>query len=254
MVQKFGNTEEQVIFYHPVTNKHLGLAKLVFELVKSAQAFVNKYNGTSVMGKVLRVFLDPFGKECKKLFTEFTTDKKQSSIPEEHSAVTPTESVSDKSSSYRKDWDGYSQKERERTHSERDGYENDWEKSSKSWDRDRRSDKDSYHRKYKSDRDRDHYDGYDGRDKDKEHDRVRDRDRNKDRDKDRDREPSRDSGRYSRERNFKGGREGREFSVSSVKSDSLYSSSSQSDVTSSFTTTTYNSSTPQNMYDPYYSG
>ncbi|KAE8743562.1 hypothetical protein FOCC_FOCC010809 [Frankliniella occidentalis] len=63
MVSKFGAFEELTIFYHPVTNKHLGLARVVFELTKSARACVDKLNDTSVMGKVLRVFLDPFGEK-----------------------------------------------------------------------------------------------------------------------------------------------------------------------------------------------
>ena len=35
---------------------------MVFESVKSAKACVEKLNNTSVMGKVLHVFLDAFGK------------------------------------------------------------------------------------------------------------------------------------------------------------------------------------------------
>jgi len=60
-VQKFGPVEELFIYYHPVSNKHLGLARVVFEAVKSAKACVEKLNNTSVMGKVLHVFLDAFG-------------------------------------------------------------------------------------------------------------------------------------------------------------------------------------------------
>lgn len=61
-MQKFGVIEELFIYYHPVTNKHLGLARVVFESVKSARNCVDKLNNTSVMGKVLHVFLDAFGK------------------------------------------------------------------------------------------------------------------------------------------------------------------------------------------------
>lgn len=60
-VQKFGPVEELFIYYHPVSNKHLGLARVVFEAIKSATACVEKLNNTSVMGKVLHVFLDAFG-------------------------------------------------------------------------------------------------------------------------------------------------------------------------------------------------
>ncbi|XP_034934332.1 histone-lysine N-methyltransferase SETD1A-like [Chelonus insularis] len=76
MVQKFGAVEELTIYYHPVTNKHLGIARVVFETTKAAKACVDKLNNTSVMGKVLRVFLDAFGEECKKTYTELTTEKK----------------------------------------------------------------------------------------------------------------------------------------------------------------------------------
>jgi len=60
-IKKFGVVEDLKIYYHPTTNKHLGLARLVFEDTKAAEACVNKLHNTSVMGKILRVFLDPFG-------------------------------------------------------------------------------------------------------------------------------------------------------------------------------------------------
>lgn len=62
MVNKFGEQEELTIYYHPVTNKHLGLARVVFMEVQSAKQCVASLNNKSVMGKQLRVFLDPFGK------------------------------------------------------------------------------------------------------------------------------------------------------------------------------------------------
>ncbi|XP_018397619.1 PREDICTED: histone-lysine N-methyltransferase SETD1 [Cyphomyrmex costatus] len=76
MVQKFGSIEELTIYYHPLNNKHLGIARVVFESTKASKACVEKLNNTSVMGKVLRVFLDPFGEECKKMFEELTVEKK----------------------------------------------------------------------------------------------------------------------------------------------------------------------------------
>nr|XP_018917910.1 PREDICTED: histone-lysine N-methyltransferase SETD1B-A [Bemisia tabaci] len=82
MVQKFGVVEELYIYYHPVTNKHLGLARVMFESVKSSKQCVERLNNTSVMGKVLRVFLDAFGEECKNIFTSLTEEKK-SEPPEE---------------------------------------------------------------------------------------------------------------------------------------------------------------------------
>lgn len=51
MVQKFGSIEELTIYYHPITNKHLGIARVVFESTKASKACVEKLNNTSVMGK-----------------------------------------------------------------------------------------------------------------------------------------------------------------------------------------------------------
>lgn len=76
LVQKFGTIDELIIYYHPVTNKHLGIGRVVFESVKEAKACVDKLNSTRVMGKILEVFLDPFGKKCKEKYEEFTTEKK----------------------------------------------------------------------------------------------------------------------------------------------------------------------------------
>lgn len=71
MVQKFGIVEELFIYYHPITNKHLGIGRVVFEEVKSAKACVDKLNKTSVMGKLLDVFLDPFGEKVCNLDIKF---------------------------------------------------------------------------------------------------------------------------------------------------------------------------------------
>lgn len=62
MIRKTGAvTEELSIFYHPKTRKHLGLARVIFDSVKSARMAVDKLNEISVMGRVIQVFLDPFG-------------------------------------------------------------------------------------------------------------------------------------------------------------------------------------------------
>lgn len=76
MVEKYGTVEELFIYYHPLTNKHLGIGRVIFEDVKYAKLCVEKLNNTSVMGKVLKVFLDPFGEECKVKFEEYTIEKK----------------------------------------------------------------------------------------------------------------------------------------------------------------------------------
>ncbi|XP_060534419.1 histone-lysine N-methyltransferase SETD1 isoform X2 [Cylas formicarius] len=81
IVQKFGIIEELFIYYHPVTNKHLGIGRVIFEEVKSAKACVEKLNNTSVMGKILDVFLDSFGEKCKARFEELTAEKKTAPVP-----------------------------------------------------------------------------------------------------------------------------------------------------------------------------
>ncbi|KAJ8913700.1 hypothetical protein NQ315_007417 [Exocentrus adspersus] len=98
MVQKFGVIEELFIYYHPATNKHLGIGRAVFESVKGAKACVEKLNKTSVMGKILEVFLDPFGEQCKKKFEEFTVEKKPPPPPPPAAppAVETTPKVDDK--------------------------------------------------------------------------------------------------------------------------------------------------------------
>ena len=75
-MQKHGMVEDLFIYYHPVTNKHLGIGRVIFETVQGAKGCVEKLNNTSVMGKILQVFLDPFGDKCKVKFEEYTVEKK----------------------------------------------------------------------------------------------------------------------------------------------------------------------------------
>ena len=63
IVSKYGQVEELYIYYHPVTKKHLGLARVVFDNPAHAKLCVQKLNGTSVMGQKLLVFLDAFGED-----------------------------------------------------------------------------------------------------------------------------------------------------------------------------------------------
>lgn len=61
-----GSIQQLVIYNHELSRKHLGVARLVFEEPESARHCVKKLNNATLMGKVLQVFLDPFGEECKK--------------------------------------------------------------------------------------------------------------------------------------------------------------------------------------------
>nr|XP_043068408.1 histone-lysine N-methyltransferase SETD1 isoform X4 [Drosophila bipectinata] len=51
MLDKCGTFDEIQIYHHPITNKHLGIARIVFESTKGARQFVEKYHEKSVMGK-----------------------------------------------------------------------------------------------------------------------------------------------------------------------------------------------------------
>ncbi|XP_013167765.1 PREDICTED: histone-lysine N-methyltransferase SETD1 isoform X1 [Papilio xuthus] len=76
MMNKVGPYEELTIFYHPVTHRHLGFARIVFQDVQYSKICIEKYNGKSVMGQVLEVFHDPFGKKCQEMFEDKTMDRK----------------------------------------------------------------------------------------------------------------------------------------------------------------------------------
>lgn len=49
------------IYYHPITKKHLNLAKIIFDDPVAAKSCVLSLNKTSIMGKIVDVFLDPSG-------------------------------------------------------------------------------------------------------------------------------------------------------------------------------------------------
>ncbi|XP_068155471.1 histone-lysine N-methyltransferase SETD1 [Drosophila tropicalis] len=72
MLDKCGTSDEIHIYHHPTTNKHLGIARIVFESTKGARQFVEKYNQKSVMGKILNVFCDPFGAILKQTIENIT--------------------------------------------------------------------------------------------------------------------------------------------------------------------------------------
>ncbi|XP_060895027.1 histone-lysine N-methyltransferase SETD1B-A-like [Labrus mixtus] len=61
LCKKHGNVEEVQIFFSPKNNKHLGLAKVVFDTVKAAKEAVQHLHQTSVMGNIIHVEIDPKG-------------------------------------------------------------------------------------------------------------------------------------------------------------------------------------------------
>nr|XP_013189562.1 unnamed protein product [Amyelois transitella] len=87
MMNKIGPYEELRIFYHPITNRHLGFARIVFQDVKYSKLCIEKYNGKSVMGQVLDVFHDPFGKKCQEMLEDKTMERKP--LPQPPPVVKP---------------------------------------------------------------------------------------------------------------------------------------------------------------------
>uniref|UniRef100_A0A3Q2DJ40 SET domain containing 1B, histone lysine methyltransferase a n=1 Tax=Cyprinodon variegatus TaxID=28743 RepID=A0A3Q2DJ40_CYPVA len=68
MCKKYGEIEEVEILYNPKNKKHLGIAKVVFENVKSAKVAVQSLHNTSVMGNIIHVELDPKGENRLRYF------------------------------------------------------------------------------------------------------------------------------------------------------------------------------------------
>ena len=82
MVEKYGVIEDLKIYYHPINGKHLGLAHLYFEEVKSAKECVKYLHGKSVMGQQLNCYIDPLAKSCLKMYTDLTEEKKPEPVEE----------------------------------------------------------------------------------------------------------------------------------------------------------------------------
>uniref|UniRef100_A0A1A9W877 [histone H3]-lysine(4) N-trimethyltransferase n=1 Tax=Glossina brevipalpis TaxID=37001 RepID=A0A1A9W877_9MUSC len=93
MLEKCGSYDDLAIYHHPSTNKHLGVARIVFENVKAARLCLEKYNQKSVMGKILSVFQDPFGNICKQTVENLTSAKLRTQ-------TTPSAPVSTSGDSY----------------------------------------------------------------------------------------------------------------------------------------------------------
>jgi len=65
-----------LIYYHPTTNRHMGIARIVFESITASKACVAKLHNSPLMGNILNVFLDPFGEKIKELVNEMLQEKK----------------------------------------------------------------------------------------------------------------------------------------------------------------------------------
>ena len=81
-IGKYGDWELLHIEHHPVSKKHLGLARIVFKQVAAARECVAGLHGSRIMGKLVNCYLDPRFMMAKKMFEDLTTDKKPSPVPE----------------------------------------------------------------------------------------------------------------------------------------------------------------------------
>ncbi|GBN69887.1 Histone-lysine N-methyltransferase SETD1B [Araneus ventricosus] len=79
MLKKYGELEQSQIYYHPRTRKHLRLAHVTFKTIHAAKTCVDKLNGSTVMGDVLSVYLDPFGKDCMTVYEEIVSGRTRTS-------------------------------------------------------------------------------------------------------------------------------------------------------------------------------
>ncbi|KAG4065754.1 hypothetical protein HA402_012432 [Bradysia odoriphaga] len=215
LIQKCGAYDELHVYYHPVTNKHLGLARIVFENVKAAKACIAKYNDTSVMGKVLNVFHDAFGEKCKRTFENATTEKRVHSVPPPVAPPTVDESSRtdiipskfeaatsefdsldahyNRDRDRKRDSDEHYMRPHSRGHYEADYDRNDYERNDYDRNDYDRSDKHRKNRKYEREK-KHHYHRKSDRDRDRSDHHRSHRDRYRYRDDERDN--SRDSSKY----------------------------------------------------------
>ncbi|XP_013144812.1 PREDICTED: histone-lysine N-methyltransferase SETD1-like isoform X2 [Papilio polytes] len=187
MMNKVGPYEELTIFYHPITHRHLGFARIVFQDVQYSKMCIEKYNGKSVMGQVLEVFHDPFGKKCQEMFEDKTMDRKAQ--PVASSTLKPLPLVPEDGRLSKTEVLSKRLEDTKLVDKEYSRYKEEHSDSNTRWSDEERE----YRHRHRSrgDRDRD-------RDRDRERDRDRDRDGDRDRDRDRDRDKERHRERHAR--------------------------------------------------------
>ncbi|XP_013116526.2 histone-lysine N-methyltransferase SETD1 [Stomoxys calcitrans] len=211
MLEKCGLYDDIVIYHHPTTNKHLGVARIIFENVKAARLCVEKFNQKSVMGKIISVFHDSFGSICKQTIDALTATKPKPPPP----AITevPISDVPASESSYGEhhleymSHDGFeigykqsyrSERDYDRYSHNRDRYDDDRSYRDK---RGRPDSRENYSSRYDKDRSKHHH--YTSkRDRSREHSRDRISGGRRDREKDRRRayDRSRENDRRDRDR------------------------------------------------------
>uniref|UniRef100_A0A915F0M9 [histone H3]-lysine(4) N-trimethyltransferase n=1 Tax=Echinococcus canadensis TaxID=519352 RepID=A0A915F0M9_9CEST len=105
MCKEFGTIEEAKVYFHPQSQKHMGVGKVVFQSTKSAKLCVEKLNNTSKMGNIMKVELDTFGKKryallsylqdemSRDLISKFQSDKSHNLLSKSVMPTTESEAV-----------------------------------------------------------------------------------------------------------------------------------------------------------------
>ncbi|VDK40873.1 unnamed protein product [Taenia asiatica] len=105
MCKEFGKIEEAKVYFHPHSQKHMGVGKVVFQSTKSAKLCVEKLDNTSKMGNIMKVELDTFGKKryallnylqdemSRDLVSKFQSDKTQSLMSKSAVSLSKSEEV-----------------------------------------------------------------------------------------------------------------------------------------------------------------
>ena len=154
-IGKYGEWELMHIEYHPMTKKHLGLARIVFKQVQAAKECVTDLHGKSIMGKLVNCYLDPRFLMAKKMFEELTTDKKPSPIPDpepeneeppEEESKNDYNDIGDEYDTYdaNKRWDRNDSWENRENKDRNNHYNDDWRDDDRRHSRHRRYDGDDY--------------------------------------------------------------------------------------------------------------
>jgi histone-lysine N-methyltransferase SETD1 len=80
MCARFGECVECRVYYHPRTNKHLGLAKVVFQTQRSARECCAALNHTTKMGNRMDVFLDTMGLQRSRMVEQITNPSQAAAV------------------------------------------------------------------------------------------------------------------------------------------------------------------------------
>uniref|UniRef100_A0A914HS56 [histone H3]-lysine(4) N-trimethyltransferase n=1 Tax=Globodera rostochiensis TaxID=31243 RepID=A0A914HS56_GLORO len=77
---------ELLIYRHPITGRHMGMALIDFGHRVESEAFIARYNGKTMMGKAVQCYFDPFAYKLGELF-KASTDGMELALPMRYKLV-----------------------------------------------------------------------------------------------------------------------------------------------------------------------